>query len=373
MRSRIATALILGVAALAAGEPATYSWAQLQGGFLRQDNADCVDHASVLGLSGGHWLERLPGFGWEATYAQSRLEGFSGLWKAKEQHLDGGVLYRPWVPRGGWVPFLRAGLGFSRLEAPLSLSGSDSTRLNLQAALGAHVPLGQRFLGSLELRGTSIRTSTVRTEVALLAGVGLRWGRTAPVPPAPIPASAEPAPEAAPKVEPAPMPEPAPVPVSVPEPAPIAPPDPQPAPQPPPPPAKIVLDEAVLHFPNNGSDLGPEARQAVVEVAERLKAFAGAYALVVSGHTSSLGPKAHNRALSLKRAEAVAKVLVEAGIPADRITVLGKGPDEPIADNATRQGQSRNRRVEIDLRTVERVEKVRRETSTVEGGTPTKP
>jgi len=63
-----------------------------------------------------------------------------------------------------------------------------------------------------------------------------------------------------------------------------------------------------------------------------------------------VGRKAFNKALSKRRAEAVAKVLVDAGIPAASVETVGEGPDRPVADNATKDGQAKNRRVEIDVK-----------------------
>ena len=179
--------------------------------------------------------------------------------------------------------------------------------------------------------------------------------------PEPAPQPTPPAPEPAPVVVPAPQP-----------PAPVLPPPPPPPPvlAPAPPPAKIVLGDAVLHFPNNGDALSPEAVQAIEAVAQQLKAFPGEYSLVVGGHTSSQGSKAHNKALSLRRAKAVAAVLIAAGIPKAKVTTEGFGPDQPIADNRTKEGQSLNRRVEIDVKTPLSVVKTHTETGPVEAPAP---
>lgn len=67
--------------------------------------------------------------------------------------------------------------------------------------------------------------------------------------------------------------------------------------------------------------------------------------LRINGHTDSYGPKEYNRLLSKQRAEAVAKLLVEYGAPAERIMVEGIADEEPLL-SATRQ--SENRRVELD-------------------------
>ncbi|MFZ1613546.1 MAG: OmpA family protein, partial [Holophaga sp.] len=119
------------------------------------------------------------------------------------------------------------------------------------------------------------------------------------------------------------------------------------------------------------AELGADAITAVQKVAEGLKAYKGEYSLEVSGHTSALGGKALNKALAKRRADAVAKVLVEAGIPAAKVTTVGVGPDKPLADNATKEGQAKNRRVEIDVKVKDGQTEVRKtETGVVETAAP---
>jgi outer membrane protein OmpA-like peptidoglycan-associated protein len=75
----------------------------------------------------------------------------------------------------------------------------------------------------------------------------------------------------------------------------------------------------------------------------------------IEGHTDSVGSAALNQSLSQQRAEAVRAALVARGIDPARLTAVGIGPDRPIADNATPQGRSQNRRVEILLSSREQV------------------
>jgi outer membrane protein OmpA-like peptidoglycan-associated protein len=67
--------------------------------------------------------------------------------------------------------------------------------------------------------------------------------------------------------------------------------------------------------------------------------------LKVNGHTDSFGPKEYNQYLSQKRAEAVARLLVEYGAPEDQIVLEGNADDEPLLSAAH---QSEHRRVELD-------------------------
>ena len=71
--------------------------------------------------------------------------------------------------------------------------------------------------------------------------------------------------------------------------------------------------------------------------------------LEISGHTSSEGDKAFNQKLSQERADAVKQWLVEKGIPSDRIKTRGVGADEPIADNKSAAGRTKNRRIEFKV------------------------
>lgn len=67
----------------------------------------------------------------------------------------------------------------------------------------------------------------------------------------------------------------------------------------------------------------------------------------VIGHTDSRGTSAYNLALSKKRANAVKDKLIDLGIDQNRITIEGRGEDEPKENNSTQEGRKANRRVEI--------------------------
>ena len=64
------------------------------------------------------------------------------------------------------------------------------------------------------------------------------------------------------------------------------------------------------------------------------------------GHTDNQGTKDYNQKLSEARAKAVVDYLVERGIDRSRLTSIGYGKSQPIADNATSEGRQQNRRVE---------------------------
>ncbi|MFA5582230.1 MAG: OmpA family protein [Paracoccaceae bacterium] len=70
----------------------------------------------------------------------------------------------------------------------------------------------------------------------------------------------------------------------------------------------------------------------------------------VIGHTDSTGAAAYNQDLSARRANAVANVLLQNGVPSWRVRAFGRGEDAPVASNLTAQGREQNRRVEIIIR-----------------------
>jgi OmpA-OmpF porin, OOP family len=71
--------------------------------------------------------------------------------------------------------------------------------------------------------------------------------------------------------------------------------------------------------------------------------------IIAVGHTDSDASDAYNQKLSVKRAEAVKAYLVSKGIAANRVYTEGKGESQPVADNKTKEGKAKNRRVEIEV------------------------
>jgi outer membrane protein OmpA-like peptidoglycan-associated protein len=72
-------------------------------------------------------------------------------------------------------------------------------------------------------------------------------------------------------------------------------------------------------------------------------------AILVEGHTDSTGSETYNQQLSVRRANAVKKLLVQRGVPDYRVSTLGHGEHRPVATNATPEGRQMNRRVEIRI------------------------
>ena len=67
----------------------------------------------------------------------------------------------------------------------------------------------------------------------------------------------------------------------------------------------------------------------------------------ILGHTDNTGSASHNQTLSERRANAVADVLMDNGVPFGRIQTIGRGEDQPVASNLDEEGRRQNRRVEI--------------------------
>ncbi len=69
----------------------------------------------------------------------------------------------------------------------------------------------------------------------------------------------------------------------------------------------------------------------------------------IIGHTDDMGSDDYNKSLSLARANAVKKYLIDQAISATRLKVLGKGDTEPMATNNTESGRQKNRRIEFKI------------------------
>jgi OOP family OmpA-OmpF porin len=145
---------------------------------------------------------------------------------------------------------------------------------------------------------------------------------------APAPAAA-PAPAPAPAAAPAPAPRPAP-----PAPAPAA--------------ASKVTYAADAFFDFDKSVLKPEGKAKLDDLVSKVKAI-NLEVIIAVGHTDWIGTDAYNQKLSVRRAEAVKAYLVSKGIEKNRIYTEGKGEKQPVADNRTKEGRAKNRRVEIEV------------------------
>ncbi len=140
---------------------------------------------------------------------------------------------------------------------------------------------------------------------------------------------------------PAPVAKPAP-PAPAPAPAPVA------KPAAPKPVAEKITMAADAHFDFDKSVIKAEGKTKLDELVGKLKAV-NLEVIIAIGHTDSVGSLPYNKKLSVRRAESVKAYLVSKGIEANRIYTEGKGESQPIADNKTKEGRAKNRRVEIEV------------------------
>jgi len=110
---------------------------------------------------------------------------------------------------------------------------------------------------------------------------------------------------------------------------------------------KITLKSGVL-FNFNSSKVNPQVLENLMKFSETLKQYPDTE-ILVAGHTDNLGTAAYNMKLSQHRADAVAAVLKANSVSRYRLTVLGYGENNPIADNVSDSGREQNRRVEFAI------------------------
>lgn len=111
--------------------------------------------------------------------------------------------------------------------------------------------------------------------------------------------------------------------------------------------SKITLKN--IFFASNDASL-EDASRAELENIRLLLVANPRWRIRIAGHTDNIGQPEANRALSLKRAEAVMNYLIQTGVSADRLEAIGYGPDRPIVSNDDeRDGRQINRRTEIEI------------------------
>lgn len=108
----------------------------------------------------------------------------------------------------------------------------------------------------------------------------------------------------------------------------------------------LVAEVSGVQFATGRATLSPPARESLARLSGVLAAYPN-LSLRVEGHTDPTGSDTTNRKLSMDRAIAVRDYLINKGVGAPSIDVDGLGSSVPVSDNATADGRSRNRRVEI--------------------------
>lgn len=112
-------------------------------------------------------------------------------------------------------------------------------------------------------------------------------------------------------------------------------------------PSKVTYAADAL-FDFDKAVLKPEGKAKLDDLVGKVKGI-NLEVVIAVGHTDSVGAAGYNQKLSVKRAEAVKAYLVSKGIEKNRVYTEGKGLTQPVADNKTKEGRSKNRRVEVEV------------------------
>ena len=113
--------------------------------------------------------------------------------------------------------------------------------------------------------------------------------------------------------------------------------------------AITIQAEALFDF--DKSVLKPAGKKSIDDAVAKMQSI-DVQMVIATGHTDSIGTDAYNQKLSERRATSVKEYMVSKGIPAAKITTLGKGETQPVATNKTKEGRAKNRRVDIEFKGV---------------------
>ncbi len=107
-----------------------------------------------------------------------------------------------------------------------------------------------------------------------------------------------------------------------------------------------IISMSDILFKVNKADLTADLKTSLAKIAGILLVFKTSN-IIVEGHTDNQGSAEYNQKLSERRAENVMNFLIEQGIDKTRLTFVGYGLTKPIADNSTKEGRQKNRRVDL--------------------------
>jgi len=106
-------------------------------------------------------------------------------------------------------------------------------------------------------------------------------------------------------------------------------------------------EKQTVLFAVNQSKLDDQAKSTLDKIASDLSGQRSGYMIELQGYTDGTGSEQYNIGLSQRRVESVERYLVSKNLPLFRVSVVGLGKENPIADNKTKDGRAQNRRVEI--------------------------
>jgi len=109
-----------------------------------------------------------------------------------------------------------------------------------------------------------------------------------------------------------------------------------------------TLSDDSVKFTFDGEKVPTEAQAILDDLASKVKGMDKGVYLEIEGHTDNIGSETYNEHLGELRAEAVRDYLAEkAGIPLHVMNVISFGESKPVAENNTREGRAKNRRVVV--------------------------
>ncbi|CAB1214144.1 OmpA family protein [Acinetobacter bouvetii] len=109
-----------------------------------------------------------------------------------------------------------------------------------------------------------------------------------------------------------------------------------------------ALNMQIINFASASTEI-PDANKSILDQAAALIKRAPQVHLTIKGHTDAVGNAEANKALSQKRAQAIVDYLVKQGVDPAQLQAVGFGQEQPVADNATAEGQFKNRRIEFEV------------------------
>jgi outer membrane protein OmpA-like peptidoglycan-associated protein len=118
----------------------------------------------------------------------------------------------------------------------------------------------------------------------------------------------------------------------------------------------VVRFNSAILFDTGKSRLKPASEKDLSEFAKVLKEYPDTD-LVIEGHTDNKGKKTTNKKLSEARAGAVIKFLDHQGVARPRMSGVGYAAERPVANNTTEEGRRQNRRVEVQIRANEKLQR----------------
>ncbi|UCD33407.1 MAG: AAA family ATPase [Desulfobacterales bacterium] len=109
------------------------------------------------------------------------------------------------------------------------------------------------------------------------------------------------------------------------------------------------VKKIIIYFKRDSTEIDIQQLNTLADIAFYLSRNKN-ISIIVEGYTDSYGDYVYNRNLSQLRANTVKSYLVGRGASTSQISAIGLGPQNPIGDNANREGRSKNRRVEIKFK-----------------------